>query len=204
MRKLSLALAAAAAFSVARPAAAATTIISENFETGLGVFSASGQVGVANGANYIPCCGATGNLTNNFVAFGSGGVPSGTISATFNSVLGQAYALSFDYGVLGIGQDSLSVTIGGISTTFVFKDANNDLDTALGLVSLDFVGTGAPIALSFSSDGAANADAIIDNILLATVDAALPEPATWAMMLLGFAGIGIAVRRRKTAIPLAR
>lgn len=30
---------------------------------------------------------------------------------------------------------------------------------------------------------------------------AVPEPATWAMMLLGFGGIGLAVRRRKSMIP---
>jgi len=29
----------------------------------------------------------------------------------------------------------------------------------------------------------------------------VPEPATWAMMLLGFAGIGMAVRRSKKALP---
>jgi hypothetical protein len=27
----------------------------------------------------------------------------------------------------------------------------------------------------------------------------VPEPATWAMMLLGFAGIGVAARRRRGA-----
>jgi len=31
--------------------------------------------------------------------------------------------------------------------------------------------------------------------------AAVPEPATWAMMLLGFAGIGVAMRRRKQTAP---
>lgn len=39
----------------------------------------------------------------------------------------------------------------------------------------------------------------------ATVDAAVPEPATWAMMLLGFGAIGFAMRRRKQQpkVPLA-
>ncbi len=30
------------------------------------------------------------------------------------------------------------------------------------------------------------------------ITAAVPEPATWAMMLIGFGGIGVAMRRRKT------
>lgn len=38
-----------------------------------------------------------------------------------------------------------------------------------------------------------------DMIIRATVRDAVPEPATWAMMLLGFAGIGMAFRRRQPA-----
>lgn len=34
-----------------------------------------------------------------------------------------------------------------------------------------------------------------------TVNIGVPEPATWAMMLLGFGAIGFAVRRRKSQIP---
>jgi len=34
----------------------------------------------------------------------------------------------------------------------------------------------------------------------ASLSAAVPEPATWAMMLLGFAGIGVATRRRRRAV----
>ena len=33
------------------------------------------------------------------------------------------------------------------------------------------------------------------------IDGAVPEPATWAMMLLGFGGIAVAMRRRNTALP---
>lgn len=33
--------------------------------------------------------------------------------------------------------------------------------------------------------------------------AAVPEPATWAMMLLGFGGIGMALRRRKPVLQIA-
>jgi hypothetical protein len=34
--------------------------------------------------------------------------------------------------------------------------------------------------------------------------APLPEPATWAMMLIGFGGIGMAMRRRRTGMGLAQ
>ena len=32
------------------------------------------------------------------------------------------------------------------------------------------------------------------------VPAAVPEPATWGMMLFGFAGIGMAIRRRRRPV----
>ena len=39
--------------------------------------------------------------------------------------------------------------------------------------------------------------------LVATVVTAVPEPASWAMMLLGFAGAGAVLRRRRTAMSVA-
>lgn len=38
-----------------------------------------------------------------------------------------------------------------------------------------------------------------DLIIRATVQAPVPEPATWAMMLVGFAGVGYSMRRRRRA-----
>ena len=41
------------------------------------------------------------------------------------------------------------------------------------------------------------------NLTITQVAAAVPEPASWALMLLGFGAIGVAMRRRKAALPLA-
>lgn len=38
---------------------------------------------------------------------------------------------------------------------------------------------------------------VLPPVVIVTPNAAVPEPATWAMMLVGFGGIGFAMRRRK-------
>jgi hypothetical protein len=52
-----------------------------------------------------------------------------------------------------------------------------------GILTFEFTGTGAYAA-----------DVVLDNVSIATV----PEPSTWAMMLLGFAGVGFMAYRRKS------
>lgn len=54
----------------------------------------------------------------------------------------------------------------------------------------------------FSLSGAAQGQISIDNVSV-TVASNAPEPATWAMMLAGFAGLGFAGYRRKKAATLA-
>ena len=51
-----------------------------------------------------------------------------------------------------------------------------------------------------------NPDANSDGFKLAsvTVSAAVPEPSTWAMMLMGFGAIGVASRRRRKTLVLAQ
>lgn len=57
--------------------------------------------------------------------------------------------------------------------------------------------------LTFLFDGSGNASPSVDNIQLTTrlIQAAggVPEPATWALMIMGFGAVGGAMRRRKVA-----
>jgi hypothetical protein len=57
-------------------------------------------------------------------------------------------------------------------------------------------------ALNFLGGGNTAADFVVDNVSVANV-AAAPEPSTWAMMLLGFVGVGVvAYRKRKNRFAL--
>ena len=75
----------------------------------------------------------------------------------------------------------------------------------------------SPFATSLSSAGLfgnawvigasrTNPDGLADGFKLASVNvtAAVPEPSTWAMMLIGFGAIGVASRRRRKTLVLAQ
>jgi hypothetical protein len=49
------------------------------------------------------------------------------------------------------------------------------------------LGTGSPITIQWDNDNA---------IGITNIQGVVPEPATWAMMLVGFFGLGTALRRR--------
>ena len=51
-------------------------------------------------------------------------------------------------------------------------------------------------ALNFQGNGNTAADFVVDNVSVANV-AAAPEASSWAMMILGFAGVGFMAYRRK-------
>ncbi len=201
MSRIALAALTGGLMVAAAPASAAP-IISENFNTGFGVFTVEGPTIDRNTARpgYQVCCGATGSdaaLDNPFVVFGAGNVTNrGSIFTEFQTALGVLYTLSFRAGAFGEGTTNLSYSFGGVSNTLTLA-ANNNVDTTFSTYTAQFVGTGNPTALSFSSRGAGtNIDPVLDDV---SVQAAVPEPATWGMMMLGFGGLGYSMRRRTKA-----
>jgi PEP-CTERM motif len=105
---------------------------------------------------------------------------------TFNAIIGQSLS--------GTGY---SVTLENTANTFLFF---LQLDTAATL----FAGSGASITSGVL--GVANCeDECVANgeIRSGTLTiAAVPEPSTWAMLLIGFAGIGFMAYRRKNKAAL--
>lgn len=71
-------------------------------------------------------------------------------------------------------------------------------DTPFGTSSFSFVaGNPGSIRLAFGSTSRDNVGPLLDNVSLSVIPSAVPEPATWMMMLLGFGLVGGMLRRRR-------
>jgi hypothetical protein len=204
MRTLLLASVAAFALPVSAQAA---DITFEDFESAPYQFTLVGNANVQNGYNYQACCGTTGSvaaLSNNFVAFGGGNLPSGVIFTSIPTVAGRSYTIAFDYGALGAtgALDPLVLSINGqqVASVMFERPANNNLDQTFARTSYSFVANGSATTFSFNSLGNANVDAVLDNVSFAS---GVPEPATWGLMILGFGAVGAAMRRRRTSLAVA-
>jgi hypothetical protein len=108
-----------------------------------------------------------------------------------------SYLLTFYYSPrpnIPASSNGIDVLVGGSSIFNVTgAGAGNTVWTPYQLY---FTTTLANTSLAFSALGTSDSlGGYLDNIRLVS---SVPEPATWAMMLLGFGGIGFAMRRRRT------
>jgi hypothetical protein len=133
-------------------------------------------IGLANGQARV---GAVDNVLNN--------------PLTFSLTGGLISALEFNID---------AITSGKVFFTFAGGDSNGLVTSAydLGKNGSNFYnafnGTFSSVTMTFT-EGATVAD--VGQFRLNSADAvsAVPEPATWALMMLGFGAIGFSARRRK-------
>jgi hypothetical protein len=143
-----------------------------------------------------------------FLYFGTeSGAPS-VLSQTFSDVAGANYSVSFWAfdGTTGPGWydpiDFLTVTAGGVPGVTLVGSATTRPMTYSNYV-FNFIGSGSDTLTMTGQSGYCCWQ--IDNIAVnGPAVSPIPEPSTWAMMLLGFAGLGFAgYRRNKSAAPAA-
>jgi len=127
---------------------------------------------------------------------GSNGV-AGTLQ-TLASFGAGTYTLSFDLGgnARGDVDKTTVITLGDFSQSITLSSA-----APLAPESFTFKTTGGQLSFADLAGGNQNIGNILDNVSLSAV----PEPATWAVMLMGFGGLGVAMRgnRRKLAVATA-
>lgn len=167
----------AASVVMAAPASAAVIQTATTTYAGLGS-TIGGQYDILkfNGTSSTVDSSATITLSNlDFTAgstgFNSGGTTTGSFTNSI-TIAGAAFTYVIPYSIT-IGSATDSITL--LATTFSrggFNFATN--------------------AVTLTSGGATARGA-----LTANVAAAVPEPGTWALMLLGFGAVGAAMRRQR-------
>ncbi|WP_332788828.1 PEPxxWA-CTERM sorting domain-containing protein [Sphingomonas sp. GB1N7] len=180
-------------------AAAGTPLTLESFEatpnvTGAPVVFAGGTV-TCTGTNYCSSFSGTrqiGNATNgNVTAYFAS---PDRITFTFSTAITSFGIDVIDLGTAGATNFSLTYA-GGTTTLFSNYTGGGTLFAGLvdanGFTSVSFTGT-------------ANGDGIdFDRLRYGTAVAAVPETATWGMMILGFGMIGAASRSHKVKTTVA-
>ena len=119
--------------------------------------------------------------------------------------VGATYHVGFDYGFgeqQGFAQDTiqnLSVTFAGVTQTTADYSVPEKSFTGWFHTSFDVVATSTTDTLSFLAYGSRPAPpfALLDGVTFTS--SAVPEPATWALMVLGVGAVG-AARRRQAAV----
>lgn len=194
MRSLIFAGVALISINCAVPACA-QSVVNGGFETGdLTGWTRFGFMG-GTGAGV---CGGGCAESGGFGAFlGGVGTPGG-IEQALATTSGQAYTVTFSLLNNGGTPSSFLASFGG-TTLLSMSDP-----PAFGYTSYSFdaIAPSSSTLLQFSGRNDP-AYFYLDNVSVQSVRAAVPEPSTWAMMLLGFGALGFAKRRARTTAELA-
>lgn len=156
--------------------------------------------GAFNGSGYATSGYVNGRVSGLNTAFNSGGTPA-SFSATTPFTLNSGY-------FTGAWNNGLVISVVGLVDGLQAYSDSFTVD-ATG-PSLHIFNWSNLSSVRFSSAGGVNAGLsgagnhfVLDNL---TIDGAVPEPATWAMMMMGIGAIGFAMRRKsavKTTVKFA-
>jgi hypothetical protein len=189
--------------------ASATILLSDNFDagsphadqlnwTGDATFNVTSPpssvdlIGAGGSFDFIPGHGGYIDLDG---SSGIGNDPAGQLTsvATFGP---GTYTVSFDLAgnQRGASSQSTTVSLGDFSQTF------GPLLSSVGFTTQTITfSTSTAGHLVFTEAGPSDQQGnLLDNVALS-----VPEPATWAMMLMGFGGLGGVLRHRRRTLVLA-
>lgn len=147
------------------------------------------------------------NSNHDAFAFNLGSNPAVTISALTSGFTRDTGITSFSeppFGTFGYAIDCTGCGHGfggGIAGPISFKVTANAGSLSLASLASNVVNAQN---VYFTSD-LVNTDSLTGNVgaTLTSVKGGVPEPTTWALMILGFGGVGAMLRRRRTTTVFA-
>jgi hypothetical protein len=179
--------------------ARANLILNGGFETGdLSDWTQSGNTGFTC-STASACGGYTTGITPHsgsfFAALGPVG-SNGFLAQTFTDTLGQALTISFYLANSFAADSNLGDNFAASFDSQALLSVTNIPAQGYTLYSYTVTGTGHDTLTigGFRNDGGFFG---LDDVSVAPIVAAVPEPSTWAMMILGFFGVGFMAYRRK-------
>lgn len=144
------------------------------------------------------------------VNFNANSVPAtAVLEQTFATLLGATYQVSFWFGAVSLASNpnvpSINSEIFGANGLTVLASHNYSVvgnHPAIPYVNEQFTfvanGTQATLRLSDTTTQSGALDGVLDDVSVFLLASPVPEPSTWAMMILGFAGVGFMAYRRKS------
>lgn len=214
MKKIALFAAAATAVLFAAPASAQSSFSTFEGDVPGGTPSGPGFVNVGSASGWTGGPGGIELQYNNVAGAPAtnGGSVFVELDTTGNSYMQRAlaagnYNLSFLYSPrpnVGAGSNGIQVSLfNNLTNSFNILGSftgNGGANTAWNTATVPTFTIGANQFLRFDAIGTSDSlGGYVDNINIAAV----PETATWGMMILGFGVVGGAMRRRRSTATLA-
>ena len=203
MRKAIMAGVAVAALAVAGSASAATIILQSTFESPVITSPSYTIVGSADG--WTAGAGTAGIEIQNNVAGApapDGGAQFVELDSNSNSSMyytlaaGGSYTMSFLYSPrpnVGSASNGITLYVGGTELNPPGEITGvGGSSTNWALHTVNFTANAGDQVMFWATGTSDSLGGYLDNITISAV----PEPATWAMMIAGFGMAGAAIRRR--------
>jgi len=146
------------------------------------------------GGNFGPTTiNTTGSLTLGSFSVGS-----------VSGLDGDTFRLKLNFSQPGAATPDQPIFTALLDTSFIF--IGNTLDIAFPDTATQFTFDGGTFQVVISDvhlastffNGGHDTSNLVGNVTVTAAVAAVPEPSTWAMMILGFAGVGFMAYRRKS------
>lgn len=132
----------------------------------------------------------------------------GGSSFSYRFTLDASYRYSVDYKILDRSLTGQAHLFGGFSLTdgvgtSVFDEQNKSSESLTGTLGPGtYLLRHRSFSDAYSENGGLDGFADLSDSLGFTLTSAVPEPSTWAMMMLGFAGLGFMAYRRRNNLAL--